>query len=441
MMACGTMRNNRRVCRARSTSIASLLAAVVVALSLLPATAAAQDNAEPLTTTPVLAYYYIWFMPESWDRAKLDLPLLGAYSSDDPEVMRLHVQWAKASGIDGFIVSWKHTEDLTPRLRQLIEISREEEFKLVLLYEGLDFYRHPLPVERISADLAFFTETFGDDPVFDLFGKPVAIWSGTWKYDRTQIATVTEAHRPHLQILATQKQTDAYERIADLVDGNAYYWSSVDPDTFPDYPGKLREMGGAVHAHNGLWIAPAAPGFDARHLGGKREVLRENGATLTTQLATAAESAPDAIGLISWNEFSESSHIEPSCVYGDTYLAVVADALGGTATPVTMPCDEEALAIALAGTDSPAAAGTPPLASPAISPLFDWDSSAPGGQAEQGNRLSIILLIGLVGGSMIFSMIRIVRRAVASPSESGATAIDPALDSTHPPIQPEGQSP
>jgi hypothetical protein len=176
--------------------------------------------------------------------------------------------------------------------------------------------------------------------------------------------------------------------------------------------------------------------------GGEREVLREDGTTLETQLATAAGSDPDAIGLISWNEFSENSHIEPSCTYGDRYLFVVADALGGVGTPVTTPCDEQALATALASADTTSTIGTPPsVASPAISSSFDWDSSAPQGTAEQGNRLSIILLMGLVGGSMIFSMIRIVRRAVTPPTKAIERQHDTATETLHSPIHPEGQVP
>src|SRR5512138_753305 len=39
----------------------------------------------PDNTIPVMAYYYIWFDPQSWDRAKTDYPLLGRYSSDDTD--------------------------------------------------------------------------------------------------------------------------------------------------------------------------------------------------------------------------------------------------------------------------------------------------------------------------------------------------------------------
>jgi hypothetical protein len=84
-------------------------------------------------------------------------------------------------------------------------------------------------------------------------------------------------------------------------------------------------MGRAVHARGGLWIAPAAPGFDARLVGGQQVVPRRGGKTLRTELSAAKRSDPDAIGLISWNEFSENTHIEPSRRYGSRYLDAVAD--------------------------------------------------------------------------------------------------------------------
>jgi hypothetical protein len=91
----------------------------------------------------VLAYYYIWYNASSWNRAKSDYPLIGRYSSDETVVMRQHVLWAKAVGIDGFIVSWKSTDVLNSRLEKLIDIAAEEEFKLAIIYQGLDFDREP----------------------------------------------------------------------------------------------------------------------------------------------------------------------------------------------------------------------------------------------------------------------------------------------------------
>jgi hypothetical protein len=84
---------------------------LIVTALFLPVCSSAPMNVKAAAKVsdpiPVLAYYYIWFDPKSWDRAKTDYPLLGRYSSSNIEVMRQHVKWAKESGIKGFIVSWK----------------------------------------------------------------------------------------------------------------------------------------------------------------------------------------------------------------------------------------------------------------------------------------------------------------------------------------------
>src|SRR5215207_8764817 len=277
-----------------------------------------------LDPIPVLAYYYIWFDTQSWDRAKTDYPLLGRYSSSNVDVMRQHIQWAKEAGITGFIVSWKSTDKLNERLEKLIQVTNEENFKLAIIYQGLDFQREPLPIEQVDADLSYFIEHYSEDQAFYLYEKPLVIWSGTWRFSREEVESVVNGKREHILILASEKNVDGYTRLADLVDGDAYYWSSVNPDTFPGYPEKLKAMSEAIHANGGLWIAPVASGFDARLVGGTTVVDRKNGETLQIQYNAAMQSSPDAIGLISWNEFSENSHIEPSENYGDRYLKVMA---------------------------------------------------------------------------------------------------------------------
>lgn len=276
--------------------------------------------------TPVFAYYYIWFNQRSWQRAKADHPALGDYSSDDPAVMRHHIQSAKAAGITGFLVSWKHTEILDRRLAQLVSIARQERFSLGIVYEGLDFERRPLPLATIAQDLTYFADTYAKEPVFGTFGSPVVIWTGITQYAAPEVASVTRLLRSRLQVLASAKNVKDYERLAQHVDGEAYYWSSVRPDSRA-YPTKLAQFATAVRAHRGLWIAPAAPGFDARLVGGHSVVDRAGGLTLRRELAAARASSPDAVGLISWNEFSENTHVEPSKRYGNAALRALKDSL------------------------------------------------------------------------------------------------------------------
>jgi hypothetical protein len=372
----------------RIAAAGQLLAALLLAVAALaPAAHAAPRDGQ----APLFAYYYIWYTPSSWDRAKKDYPLLGRYSSDERDVMREHIREAKAAGIDGWFVSWKSTEPLNARLRKLVRIAEQEHFKLAIIYQGLDFERKPLPVDQVETDMGYFQRNFsGAAPFHGVFEKPLVIWSGTWKFKRSEIAKVmTPQRREHLLMLSSEKTVDGINRLRGLTDGDAYYWSSVNPDTYPGYPQKLKEMANAVHAEGGLWMAPAAPGFDAREIGGTTVVDRKNGETLRREMNAATSSSPDAIGLISWNEFSENSHVEPSERNGTRYLKVLAD---------------------LRGAPGPNAA--------------DFDSSEPG---TTGSHTGLPLLIGLVlliVGGIVLTLRRGSGGGTANgdPSSEGASS-------------------
>lgn len=382
--------------------------------------------ATPRKRIPVLAYYYIWFEERSWRRAKTDYPWLGRYASDDRSVMRQHIRWAKDAGVDGFIVSWKNTEVLSGRLEILAQVAAEEDFKLAIIYQGLDFERDPIDATRVADDLDFFLEEYGANPVFAIFDRPLVIWSGTWEFSADEISAVTYTRRGRLLILASERNERDYVAKAEHVDGNAYYWSSVNPDTFPGYVEKLQGMGEAARARGGLWIAPAAPGFDARLVGGERTVERRGGAMLRRQLEAAAASSPDAIGLISWNEFSENSHVEPSCDYDADALTVLARLEGGQA-PSSLP-DHCAEAEAAGATSTPSAQTSPvvepvpanavDLASPAVAPTrtpwptpkdaagfvdpvrpngnSDFDSSSPAATDRSIGRVAWVVALGML---------------------------------------------
>jgi hypothetical protein len=357
-----------------------LIAALLVALGFV-----SMDNARPhaahaatADNTPLLAYYYIWFDSGSWDRAKIDTPLLGTYSSDDEAVMRRHIEMAKAAGIDGFLVSWKSSDQLNARLESLMRVADDEGFKLGIVYEGLDFNRNPLPASRVGSDLQYFAAHYASDPAFRIFDRPLVIWSGTWSYSPEEIGSVTAPLRSQLLLLASEKNVDGYKRIADLVDGDAYYWSSVNPYTNKTYASKLQQMGQSVHGQDGLWIAPAAPGFNAKMVGGSSDVPRNDGDTLRRELSVAASSVPDAIGLISWNEFSENTYIEPSKQFGSRYLDVLTAANHAQAT----------------GTLSAPAGANDPV-----------DSSSPAGDANK-YQIAVLAAIGFVCVTAVVMVIR-----------------------------------
>jgi len=278
----------------------------------------------------VLAYYYIWYTPSSWNRAKSDLPTLGAYDSGNRAVIAQHMAWAKQAGIDGLIVSWKHQDRLDGPLQTVVQEAEKAGLKLVLLYQGLDFNRRPLDDATVASDIKWFLDTYGTSPVFDVFGRPAVVWSGTWGYTDAQIKRVRGliGAPDRILLLGSERSGTSYTARAALYDGNAYYWSSPDPLTTPGYEKRLQTIADAVRADSGIWIAPAAPGFDARLVGGTSTVLRRDGATFRAAWKGALQTRPDAIGIISWNEFSENSAIEPSQTYGDAYLTLTHELVG-----------------------------------------------------------------------------------------------------------------
>ncbi len=288
----------------------------------------------PPDEAPVLAHFYIWFHASAWNRAKTDYPAIGRYSSSQSSVMRTQVTQARAAGIDGFIVGWRSTDILNRRLATLHSVAADNDFKLAITYQAQDFNRNPLPVAQVRRDLEELAATYADDPVFHVLGpRPVVALSGTWHYSEEDLRSITEPVASRLAVLATEKNVAGYERVASTVDGELYYWSSGDPQETHGYQEKLLDMANAAREHCGIWVAPVIPGFDARQIGGRLVVDRRDGATLRSSWQAALATAPDLVGVISWNEFSENTHIEPSTAFGTRYLEVMRTLTGAPPAP------------------------------------------------------------------------------------------------------------
>jgi hypothetical protein len=276
---------------------------------------------------PTFAYFYQWFDRRSWRRAKIDYPLAGRYSSSNRAVLVRQVSQARSAGLDGFLTSWKGTPTLDARLQMLLDVARRQHFDVGVVYEALDFQRQPLPVAQVRSDLVMLLQRWGRQLRTRAFGKPVIIWTGTDQFPVSAIASVKRALGSRALLLASSKSAQEYDRVAGVVDGDAYYWSSAHPGTSYTRD-RLAAISAAVHRHHGLWLAPATAGFDGRPLHHHRVVNRDGGRTILRSLADAFASRPDAVGVISWNEWSENTYIEPGRRYGSQELDALRTYLG-----------------------------------------------------------------------------------------------------------------
>ena len=90
--------------------------------------------------------------------------------------------------------------------------------------------------------------------------------------------------------------------------------------TLKNLAAQVRASGTNPDGSRKLWFAPVAPGYDSILNGGSTCVPRNGVQTLDTLWSGNAQSAPDGWTLISWNEISEGSYVQPLQRWGTLYL-------------------------------------------------------------------------------------------------------------------------
>jgi hypothetical protein len=184
-----------------------------------------------------------------------------------------------------------------------------------------------LPTSYIANDLAYFGSHYGTDSAFDRVqsAKPTVIWQGSRKYPVSALQSVTSQYRGKFRILGDETTWSTAR--APYLDGNAYYWSSQNPWSNPQSFQQLAALAASVRAtgtnpdgSHKVWVAPFTPGYNKSISGGSSCVPRMGGQTVRKIFLGNAATNPDDFGLISWNEISEGSYIDPMTRYGNQDL-------------------------------------------------------------------------------------------------------------------------
>ena len=197
-----------------------------------------------------------------------------------------------------------------------------------MIYQGLDFDRDPLPVQRVAADLRLLPRTYAADPVFHVFGRPLhhlvrhleVLPPGHRAVARAACATVLRARLGEERRRLRARGRRRRRRRLLLVVGRPARRTRATPRA-------ATQMGEVVHTHRWPLDRAVRPRLRRPARRRHRAVDRRDGATLRAEYGAAVAPRPDALGLISWNEFSENTHVEPSERYGDRYIAASSPAL------------------------------------------------------------------------------------------------------------------
>jgi len=304
-----------------------------------------------LATPPklVLTFYYGWYGNPAvsgrwlhWEgvdanrqqiASSTHYPVLGAYDSNDPQVIEQHCRWARAAGIDGFIYSWWGIDRYEEKpLPALLEAAQRHQLKVCLYYEQVP---QPGDPRSVLPDLRHILRKFATHRAFlKVEGRPVVFF-----YDRAmhqlslaQWAWVLEAIRREAPPGICAIGDSLGRTAARVFDGIHTYnpvlalldkpLAAIRPALEAYYREAIRladELGRIACAT----IIPAYDDTKIRKPGIRTD--RFEGAAYRQQWQAVMHLNPDWVLITSFNEWHEGSEIEPSVEHGERELRTTAE--------------------------------------------------------------------------------------------------------------------
>ena len=304
-------------------AIASMLVAPL-AMARPTGTQAAPDA--QLGDKLVLAFYYMWYGPDSFNSGQMPDKPVASYISDHQDVIDRQVSEAKSAGIDAFISSWTGTDTETDQnFPKLLDTAAAHDFKATIYFETNSAIRHGDVVSQLRSALG----RFQNHPAFLHWnGKPVVFfWSpqslggaAAWRAVRQQVDP------NNTQIWSVDTTDASYLDVFDTI----HFFSAGKWNATTDVAKVDAQWRGVVNAYNAshrtarMWTAGIIPGWDESKVQPPRNPAkvfpRRDGAMYEEGWRGAMASNPEWITLTSWNEWFENTQIEPSVTYGTHYL-------------------------------------------------------------------------------------------------------------------------
>jgi arylsulfatase A-like enzyme len=263
-------------------------------------------------------------------------PLIGYYDSDNPEVVRWHMRLAKAAGIDAFLVSWWGGASVSGKAFEqvIVPTAAKEGVKVAMCSELAQFHHD---VIKLAKETAATLKRVKDSPAYlRLEGKPVVYLYQVPFDPKLTPETFGQLQRgveaevgPVYWIM--DKVSNANNTmtipanwldIPDIPMFGFYGTFSIKrvwayDDLMPDY----RRVAEAAHAKGKKVFLPVHPGHD--NSGFRPDdffvIPHDNGKTLRGYLRLATDAGADAILVTSFNEWPETTVVEPSSSWADPY--------------------------------------------------------------------------------------------------------------------------
>jgi hypothetical protein len=317
------------------------------------------------------AYYYIWWGPlppnrtrNHWNETIKGTPFFSEYNSNDSEVADKHISLAEQHGIDFFAVSWMGNgtwldwdfDDIDRNLQTgLPKASHIQNFNFCLFYEtqivlNASNQRHENFTEIFLNDTIYAAKQYFNHPSYlHIDDKPVLFICNLpylYQYSQVSVHGLFDQMRQRLANIGSNVYVvgdvgsnciSPYEVNSSMLYSmnattNYFFanvkasegWSNVTEYATTYYP-EWRE---AMNSMGIKFIPNAYPGFNNTGLDGVvNSTELPNNATMLNEMLKIAINNRDSnlkiVMITSWNEWLESTAIEPSMEFGELFLHTI----------------------------------------------------------------------------------------------------------------------
>ena len=272
----------------------------------------------------VYAFYFGWWLSESWgDSALTDRPA-APYDQRDSSAIGSHIDQARSAGIDAFIMSYYGPADnnLTSQtFNALLDQSAARGFRAGAAVDLGGAYN--TTTDAVIQTLNYLINDRAAHPAYLRYnGMPVIYFWNQARFSVSQWAAIRQQVDPNYNTIWVAEGTNT--NFLSVFDGLYLFnvaWSGNPASTAATWLQRTVQAGGWFYTptvHPG-WDESAIAAREGRSNPTNTQ-NRAGGGYLTQSWNGAASSGAGVILIVSWNEYYENSHIEPSQNYGTTAL-------------------------------------------------------------------------------------------------------------------------
>lgn len=247
-------------------------------------------------------------------------PQLGCYSSNDPQIITLHIRQIRDAGIGVVAYSWWGENSFSNRsVKTFMDIAHEHGLKVAFHIEPI--YKTP---EEFKQHIEYLTSNYTQHPAcYRVNDKPFYYLYNSYKLNykmwqsiliADSASTIRNTPLDGIFISLWTLRLDGEFAARSGFEG-VYTYYATDGFHFGCTTSNWQKMSEYAEEQDMIFVPCVGPGYidtRIRPWNEKNTRIREHGQYYETMFIKAVEAGPDYIGITSFNEWHEGTQIEPA---------------------------------------------------------------------------------------------------------------------------------